>query len=186
MICNQCVHQVSRCHSFKKRIERSDEQLKQYIKSLTVFLEPKDTPQPVMQEIQIQRPETQIQQTTPLIIANIPTAMLNSQQLIQTASGQLIQAQIGQFMPGPNNTIQMITTNPTPQPQLQQLLQIRPESDNRLTTELIVQPEINENSHHQHHQYYEEIPVYVQSANGQQTILNLPHHQIQALQQQHK
>lgn len=91
-------------------------------------------------------------------------------------------------MPGPNNTIQMIATNPTPQPQLQQLLQIRPEADNRITTELIVQPEISESSHH-HHQYYEEIPVYVQSANGQQTILNLPQHQIQALssqvQQQH-
>lgn len=146
--------------------------------------QPQMKAQPVVQEIQIQRPEQQIQQATPLIIANLnslnPT-MMNGQQLIQTASGQIIQAQIGQFLQGPNNTIQMITTNPTQQPQLQQLLQLRPEPDNRITTELIVQPEMGE-PHHQH-QYYEEIPVYV-SANGQQTILNLPHHQVQALQQQ--
>jgi hypothetical protein len=108
--------------------------------------------------------------------------MLNSQQLIQTANGQF--TPIGQFIQGSNNTIQMITANPTPhQPHLQQLLQIRPDSSShRLATELIVQPEIADTT--QHHQYYEEIPVYVQSANGQQTILNLPHHQIQALQQQ--
>jgi hypothetical protein len=106
--------------------------------------------------------------------------VLNGQQLIQTANGQIIQAQIGQFVQGPNNTFQMITTNPAPQPQL---LQIRPEHDNRLTELITVQPttsEINE----PHHQYYEEIPIVVQSANGQQTILNLPHHQVQALQQQ--
>jgi uncharacterized Zn-finger protein len=177
------VHQVSRCHTFKKRIEKSDEQLKQYIKSLTVIVEEPtqripeikaQSLQPQIQEIQIQRPDPMPQ--GPLIIANInPASMLNGQQLIQTANGQIIQAQIGQFVQGPNNTIQMITTNPAPQPQL---LHIRPEPDNRLT-ELIVQPtEISEP------QFYDEIPVVVQSANGQQTILNLPHHQVQALQQQ--
>ncbi|CRL05014.1 CLUMA_CG018042, isoform A [Clunio marinus] len=191
-ICLQCVHQVSRCHSFKKRIEKSDEQLKQYIKSLTVVVEDptmkemrvpevKQQPiqqqqQPQIQEIQIQRPETH-----PLIIANVlnnPSTMLNSgQQLIQTPNGQIIQAQIGQFIQGPNNTIQMITTNPTnvaPQPQL---LHLRQEPENRC--ELIVQPSEMSEPH-----YFEEIPVVVQSANGQQTILNLPHHQVQALQQQ--
>jgi hypothetical protein len=126
--------------------------------------------QPQIQEIQIQRPEAH-----PLIIANVlnnSSSMLNGgqQQLIQTASGQIIQAQIGQFIQGPNNTIQMITTNPsnvcsTPQPQL---LQLRSE------------PELMTDASH----YFDEIPVVVQSANGQQTILNLPHHQVQALQQQ--
>lgn len=134
--------------------------------------------QPQIQEIQIQRPEAH-----PLIIANVlnnHAAMLNGgqQQLIQTANGQIIQAQIGQFIQGPNNTIQMITTNAqnvcNQQPQL---LQLRTEPENRC--ELIVQPsDMNE----QH--YFDEIPVVVQSANGQQTILNLPHHQVQALQQQ--
>lgn len=135
--------------------------------------------QPQMQEIQIQRPEAH-----PLIIANVlnnQNPMLNSghhPQLIQTANGQIIQAQIGQFIQGPNNTIQMITTNPTnhvaPQPQL---LQLRTEPDNRC--ELIMQPSEMTDPH-----FFEEIPVVVQSANGQQTILNLPHHQVQALQQQ--
>lgn len=188
----QCVHQVSRCHSFKKKIEKSDEQLKEYIKSLTVIVqEMKEMrvpevkqhqmqSQPQMQEIQIQRPEAH-----PLIIANVlnnPQSMLNTglngghQQLIQTANGQIIQAQIGQFIQGPNNTIQMITTNPNNVSQ-PQLLQLRSENDNRC--ELIVQPSEMTDPH-----FFEEIPVVVQSANGQQTILNLPHHQVQALQQQ--
>lgn len=132
--------------------------------------------QPQIQEIQIQRPEAH-----PLIIANVlnqqPT-MLNSgqHQLIQTANGQIIQAQIGQFIQGPNNTIQMITASPsvTQQPQL---LQLRSEPENRC--ELIVQPQEINDSH-----YFDEIPVVVQSANGQQTILNLPHHHVQALQAQ--
>lgn len=187
LICSQCVHQVSRCHSFKNKIEKSDEQLKQYIKSLTVIVEEpiiKEMPQqripdikPHIQEIQIQRQEPQtIHQTHPLIIANLNAAMLNGQQLIQTANGQIIQAQIGQFVQGPNNTIQMITTNPAPQPQL---LQLRQEPDNRLT-ELIVQPTTEMTEPH----FYDEIPVVLQSSNGQQTIVNLPHHQVQALQQQ--
>lgn len=189
LICSQCVHQVSRCHSFKKKIEKSDEQLKQYIKSLTVIVEepiikeisPQRLPEikPHIQEIQLQRPEPPtLHQAHPLIITNLNPTLLNGQQLIQTANGQIIQAQIGQFLQGPNNTIQMITTNPAPQTQL---LQLRPEQDNRLT-ELIVQQqqpqEITEP------QFYEEIPVVLQSANGQQTIVNLPHHQVQAFQQQ--
>lgn len=93
----------------------------------------------------------------PLIIAtNINPTMLNSQQLLQTAHGQLILNQ-AQFVPGPNNTLMI--TNTAPQPQQQ----------------LILQQDLNEPH------YYEGIPVYVQS-NGQQTILNLPH--IQQSQQQ--
>lgn len=38
-ICIQCVHQVSRCHAFKKRIETSDKELRQYIKGITVVVE---------------------------------------------------------------------------------------------------------------------------------------------------
>lgn len=127
-----------------------------------------------IQEIQIQRPDTH-----PLIIANVMnnSSMMNNGPLIQTANGQIIQAQIGQFIQGPNNTIQMITntSNVAPQPQL---LQLRTEPDNRC--ELIVQQPSDMTDSH----YFEEIPVVVQSANGQQTILNLPHHQVQALQQQ--
>lgn len=38
-ICIQCVHQVSRCHAFKKRVENSDKELRQYIKGITVIVE---------------------------------------------------------------------------------------------------------------------------------------------------
>lgn len=33
------MHQVSRCHAFKKRIETSDKELRQYIKGITVVVE---------------------------------------------------------------------------------------------------------------------------------------------------
>lgn len=136
--------------------------------------------QPQMQEIQIQRPDAH-----PLIIANVlgnnPSGMLNNgpQQLIQTANGQIIQAQIGQFIQGPNNTIQMITnpSNVAPQPQL---LQLRSDQmpDNRCELQ-ILQPSDMTESH-----FFDEIPIVVQHSSGQQTIFNLPHHQVQALQQQ--
>lgn len=156
-----------RCHSFKKRIEKSDEQLKQYIKSLTVIVEEpvqraqelrvpeikQHQHQPQIQEIQIQRPESH-----PLIInmgnvLNSPP-MINQNQLFQTANGQICQ-----LIQGPNNTMMLAQAQP-------QIIQ---------PNEVIVQPSEN---------FFEEIPVVVQSANGQQTILNLPHHQVQALQQQ--
>lgn len=38
-ICIQCVHQVSRCHAFKSKAEKSDEELRQYIKGITVIVE---------------------------------------------------------------------------------------------------------------------------------------------------
>lgn len=33
------MHQVSRCHAFKSRVEKSDQQLRQYIKGITVIVE---------------------------------------------------------------------------------------------------------------------------------------------------
>lgn len=50
-ICIQCVHQVSRCHAFKSRVEKSDQQLRQYIKGITVIVE-----EPITQ-IELQRSE---------------------------------------------------------------------------------------------------------------------------------
>lgn len=189
----QCLHQVSRCHSFKKRIEKSDEQLKNYIKSLTVIVEEpvmkemrvpemkQHQIQPQMQEIQIQRPPELSTSAHPLIIMNNHQQhhqpMRADGQCILTANGQIIQAQYGQFIQGPNNTIQMIT-GPTVAPQ-QQLLQLRSEPQDNNRCELIVQPSEMSDA-----QFFDEMPVIVQSANGQQTILNLPHHQVQALQQQ--
>lgn len=48
-ICIQCVHQVSRCHAFKSRVEKSDQELRQYIKGITVIVE---EPIAQIQEIQ--------------------------------------------------------------------------------------------------------------------------------------
>lgn len=111
-----------------------------------------------MQEIQIQRSDHQptIHQQ-PLILMNglnnnqaqiingqiITTA--NGQQLIQTSNGQLIQTSspIGQFLQGPNNTIQMITQNNG----ASQVLQLRTGDDDRC---VIVQPDLNDT------QYYED------------------------------
>lgn len=52
-ICIQCVHQVSRCHAFKSRVEKSDQQLRQYIKGITVIVE-----EPITQ-IELQRNDLQ-------------------------------------------------------------------------------------------------------------------------------
>lgn len=45
-ICIQCIHQISRCHAFKTKVEKADSQLRQYIKGLTVVVEhvPKTIP----------------------------------------------------------------------------------------------------------------------------------------------
>ncbi|CAO1441551.1 unnamed protein product [Diamesa serratosioi] len=202
-ICIQCVHQVSRAIAFKKRLESADEQLRNYIEGLTVVIpdplkeEPEKThplqqqriiaqPQQIpqqMQEIQIRSDHQPTLHQQPLILMNglnnnqaqiingqiITTA--NGQQLIQTSNGQLIQTSspIGQFLQGPNNTIQMITQNNG----ASQVLQLRTGDDDRC---VIVQPDLNDT------QYYED--VVVSSANGQQTIQILPHHQVQQLQQQ--
>lgn len=103
---------------------------------------------------QIQEIQIQRPEAHPLIINMGQHGMINQNQLFQTANGQICQ-----LIQGPNNTIQMIA-----QPQIIQQ-----------PSEVIVQPADN---------FFEEIPVVVQSANGQQTILNLPHHQVAALQQQ--
>lgn len=102
----------------------------------------------------------QMQPEHPMIInmgLNQPTqSLINQNQLFQTANGQICQ-----LIHGPNNTFQMVAATQPAQPQL-------------------IQPEVIVNTEN----FFEEIPVVLQAANGQQTILNLPHHQVQALQQQ--
>lgn len=217
-ICIQCIHQVSRCHAFKTRVEKSDSALRQYIKGITVVTEeqlPKEhaievqrpprivpqkiqqlQPPPQIQEIHIQRadiptiPET----PTPLILANAQLLntgphIINAGHLLTTATGQQIiqapqyhAAQIGQFIQGPNNTIQMITHG-APHPQI---LQIQRTPDDRC--EIIVQPEMTEQQ-----QYYDEnniisvnpiqsVPLMVAAPTLQQ---HLAHALQQHQQQQH-
>lgn len=61
-ICIQCVHQVSRCHAFKTRVVKSDSQLRQYIKGLTVIVE-----EPLQQKISINHSALQPHQRAPTI-----------------------------------------------------------------------------------------------------------------------
>lgn len=147
---------------------------------------------PQIQEIYIQRadipalPET----PTPLILANAQLLntgphIINAGHLLTTATGQQIiqapqyhAAQIGQFIQGPNNTIQMITHG-APHPQI---LQIQRTPDDRC--EIIVQPEIEQQ------QYYDEnniisvnpiqsVPLMVAAPTG-----TLQQHLAHAIQQQ--
>lgn len=180
-ICIQCIHQVSRCHAFKTRVEKSDITLRQYIKGITVVVEeqghkeltldvqrPAIAPQkiqqiqpvPQIQEIHIQRTDipTITDQPQPTMILtntqllNTGAQIINAGHLLTTATGQQIiqapqyhAAQIGQFIQGPNNTIQMITHG-APHPA--QILQIQRTADDRC--EIIMQPEMTEQ------QYYDE------------------------------
>lgn len=218
-ICIQCIHQVSRCHAFKTRVEKSDSTLRQYIKGITVVVEdqihkemtmevqrPTITPQkiqqlqqaPQIQEIHIQRTDiptiteapapTMILTNTQLL--NAGAQIINAGHLLTTASGQQIiqapqyhAAQIGQFIQGPNNTIQMIThggAHPA------QILQIQRTADDRC--EIIVQPDLTEQ------QYYDEnnvisvnpvqsVPLMVAAPTA--TIQHHHHITQQAIQQHH-
>ncbi|XP_058831104.1 zinc finger and SCAN domain-containing protein 2 [Topomyia yanbarensis] len=193
-ICIQCIHQVSRCHAFKTRVEKSDSTLRQYIKGITVVVEehiPKEltldvqrqqiTPQKIqqiqpaqqIQEIHIQRTDipTIAEAPAPTMILtnaqllNTGPQIINAGHLITTASGQQIiqapqyhAAQIGQFIQGPNNTIQMITHGATHP----QILQIQRTADDRC--EIIVQPDMQEQ------QYYDESNGNVISVNQVQSV----------------
>lgn len=89
-------------------------------------------------------------------------SLMNSghQQLFHSANGQII----GQFNVGANNAVMIpVATH-------QQLLTL---------------PDVNRCELLTDQQFYEEIPIVIQSNNGQQTqILNLPHSQVQTLHNQ--
>lgn len=63
-ICIQCVHQVSRCHAFKKRVESSNKELHRYIKGITVIVE-----EPQVQTVQL-KTEQEIHLTSDLLTTN--------------------------------------------------------------------------------------------------------------------
>lgn len=155
-----------RCHSFKKKIEKSDEQLKKYVESITIIVKPdssheKQMMQPEQIQLQIQQQQHQQQARPehhqPIIITNMahqPSLINNGQQLFHSANGQII----GQF----NNAV--ILGAPVGTQQLLTLPDV-----NRC--ELLTADQ----------QFYDEIPIVIQSNNGQHTILNLPHSQLQSL-----
>uniref|UniRef100_A0A182NN79 Protein krueppel n=1 Tax=Anopheles dirus TaxID=7168 RepID=A0A182NN79_9DIPT len=191
-ICVQCIHQVSRCHAFKTRVEKSDVALKQYIKGITVMVDPEpkehlqtEIPKmslsppklqqiaptmmpPQLHELHIQRADMPAIQTEAPVAApamiltsaqliNAGAQIINTGHIITTATGQQIiqttpqfqAASIGQFIQGPNNTVQMITQNGHPA----HVLQIQRTADDRC--EIIVQPDLSET------QYLENVPLMV-------------------------
>lgn len=72
-ICIQCIHQVSRCHAFKTRVEKSDTTLRQYIKGITVVVEDHHATVP---QHEMQR-TTQIAQPQPPKIQQIQPVRIN-------------------------------------------------------------------------------------------------------------
>lgn len=98
-ICMQCVQQISRFHSFKKKVEKLDQQLRDYIKGLTVIVE---------EQVQVQVP-TEIAvakldlATGQQFLANGHHQVLNGGSILATttAFGQPVQLQSsgGQLIP---------------------------------------------------------------------------------------
>lgn len=52
-VCMQCVQQISRFHSFKKKVELLDQQLREYIKGLTVIVEEQVSPELSLGKIEL-------------------------------------------------------------------------------------------------------------------------------------
>ncbi|XP_058065225.1 zinc finger protein 181 [Anopheles bellator] len=212
-ICIQCIHQVSRCHAFKTRVEKSDTALRQYIKGITVLEDmnavkhtvghvdlPKMSlsppkiqqlaPAPVashLHELNLQRadvpsiqqeaqavPPTMILTSAQLI--NAGAQIINAGHIITTATGQQIlqttpqyqATPIGQFIHGPNNTVQMITHGGHP------VLQIQRTADDRC--EIIVQPDLSEA------QYLDNVSSLPMMVTTPTTATAIPTEQLQAQQ----
>lgn len=97
-ICIQCVHQVSRCHAFKSRVEKSDQQLRQYIKGITVIVE-----EPMPKELAITQIELPHEMQKQLHRTEMPTHHPHH-------SEQHIQREI-QIQKSDGTTQQMIISN---------------------------------------------------------------------------
>lgn len=67
-VCLQCIHQISRFHAFKTRVEKLDSHLHEYIKGLTVILE-----EPTITQIELPREITTTKLNRPDTIQHLPT-----------------------------------------------------------------------------------------------------------------
>ncbi|XP_063696819.1 zinc finger protein SNAI2-like isoform X2 [Culicoides brevitarsis] len=132
-VCLQCIHQISRFHAFKTRVEKLDAHLREYIKGLTVIVEETqlEIPRDITTSKAVNRQDGIQHISTPQMIVNTAQVLNNNQntQFISPA-GQILQ---GHIIQGPENTVQMITSPSVST----QLLQLRSTSDR---CELIVQP----------------------------------------------
>ncbi|CAD7086984.1 unnamed protein product [Hermetia illucens] len=159
-ICVQCVHQVSRCHAFKTRVEKSDRELRNYIKKLTVIVEEPITQLPTsncnditLKNLQTRHVPNTVQAndvTTQMVISNgqLHNAhILNAAQIV-THNGQHVAqivnaGQIGQLLQS-GSTVQMIHPNG----QQTQVVHIQPSSET--PCEIIVQPDLDDDDDETH------------------------------------
>lgn len=179
-ICIQCIHQVSRCHAFKLRVERSDQELRNYIKGLTVIVQEPITQISVPSNHQQQQSHTQIHQNraellksdqipqtrhTHVQATEVPSQVvisngqlhnaqiLNAAQIVTTHGGQ----NVAQIM-NANQIGQLLQSGNTVQMiqqngQPAQVVQFHRTADDRC--EIIVQPDIQPGEA----QYFEDVTV---------------------------
>lgn len=114
-ICMQCVHQVCRFHSFKQRVEKCDQQLREYINGITIVVE-----KPIPPELSITKIAQPFIARAPMQIATTAAFARQPVQIQPSPTHQLVN---GQLIP-----IQMLSGAP-------QVLQIRRAGDD--TCELI-------------------------------------------------
>lgn len=131
-ICMQCVQQVSRFHSFKKRLEKMDNQLREYIKGLTVVVEEQIQVPPEIALTKIALPSGLAGPQFITRTANGGHQLINGgsmfSQPVQIQSNGQLMHHSGQLIP-----VQMLPNNQT------QVVQIQRTSDE--TCEIIMRPQ---------------------------------------------
>lgn len=172
-ICMQCVQQVNRFHSFKRRLEKLDSQLREYIKGLTVVVEEQIQAPPEMALTKIELPRGLSGQQFIARTANgnqvinrgsLLTGTTPFNQPIQIpANTQLVHHQ-GQLIPLqmlPNNQAQVVQIQRTSDETCELIM--RPQAIPRLQTLPSVSSLTTRASHqqlqnddHSQHEYYEE------------------------------
>ncbi|XP_043645496.1 zinc finger protein 853 [Drosophila teissieri] len=136
-ICVQCVHAVSRNHAFKTLVERSDKELREYIRGLTVALVLEEQQQQeaasAKQQLQLERKQQrQLQKQQKILEEQLQQQLVQQQQqqppakpklkpLLRKGSRQQKQRHL-EAAPAPQAAPQ-----PTPQPQMQLMQEHAPQ-----------------------------------------------------------
>eukprot|EP00099_Drosophila_melanogaster_P020171 NP_611594.1 uncharacterized protein Dmel_CG10321, isoform A [Drosophila melanogaster] len=136
-ICVQCVHAVSRNHAFKTLVERSDKELREYIRGLTVALVMEEQQQQeaanAKQQLQLERKQQrQLQKQQKILEEQLQQQIVQQQQhqppakpklkpLLRKGSRQQKQRHL-EAAPAPQSVPQ-----PAPQPQMQLMQEHAPQ-----------------------------------------------------------
>ncbi|XP_039479713.1 zinc finger protein 853 [Drosophila santomea] len=136
-ICVQCVHAVSRNHAFKTLVERSDKELREYIRGLTVALVMEEQQQQeaasAKQQLQLERKQQrQLQKQQKILEEQLQQQLVQQQQqqtpakpklkpLLRKGSRQQKQRHL-EAAPAPQSA-----PHPAPQPQMQLMQEHAPQ-----------------------------------------------------------